>query len=276
MKKVLAAIAVLAITIVVGLYGLNNYRKTQKQQLEMTSHLLASCVNQGILSLFQLQANDWRKNPEFYLQQQRALNEAVEALPQKILDGKPFKEWKYAVDICDKLTRNSNLQHITIFRPLTDLASFEMSDAATFKNRKSLRKRKKTIGALRESAQAADRYLKDLRSDINTQVQTYGFSAEEKAFIQKQINTEILDYYQQGNFSLNSVNVYLERLSTFYKLMAENPKAYTVRSGSLYFYNPELRGKVEGLNRVILQGENAFFANYTQILVRKQISSPGL
>ncbi|WP_226643807.1 hypothetical protein [Microbulbifer variabilis] len=276
MKKVLAVIAVLVAAVIIGLYGLNHYRKIQKQQLELTSHLLASCVNQGILSLFRLQANDWNKNPELYLQQQRSLTETVEALPQKILDGKPFKEWEYAVDICNKLTGNSNLQHITIFRPLADLASFEMSDAATFKSRKSLRKRKKTIGALRESAQAADRYLKDLRSDINTQVQIYGFSAEEKEFIKKQINAEVLDYYQQGNFSLNTLNVYLERLSSFYKLMAENPKAYTVRSGSLYFYDRELRGKVEGLNRVILQGENAFFANYTQILIRKQISSPEL
>ncbi|WP_444923774.1 hypothetical protein ACJJH9_19795 [Microbulbifer sp. DLAB2-AF] len=275
MKKAIVVIAVLAIAIIAGLYGLNHYRKIQKQQLEQTSHLLASCVNQGLLSLFRLQANDWHKNPGFVLQQQRSLNESVEGLPEKILEGKSFKKWEYAVDICNKLTRNSNLQHITIFRPLADLASFEMSDAATFKSRKSLRKRKKTIGALRESAQAADRYLKDLRSDISTQMKVYRFSDEEKEFIQKQINTEVLDYYQKGDFSLNNANVYLERLSNFYKLMAENPKAYTVRSGSLYFYDRSLRSKIDILNRAILQGESEFFSNYTQILVSKQIRALG-
>ncbi|GAB2892063.1 hypothetical protein ACCI51_02460 [Microbulbifer echini] len=276
MKKIIILFVVLIIVIAAALYGLNNYQQTQKKQLEQASHLLASCVNQGILSLFRLQANDWNLRPDYYLQQQRILNANIEDLPQKILDGRSFKKWSFALKVCDKLTVNSNLQHVTIFRPLADLASSEMSDATTFKSRKSLRKRKKTIGALRESAQAADRYLKDLRSDINTQIQAQPFSGDEKEFLLQQINKEVLDYYQHGKFSLENANVYLERLSSFYQLMAENPKAYTVRSGSLYFYDRNLRSKVEGLNRIILQGETTFFANFTQILMKKQIQNPDL
>ncbi|WP_371837265.1 hypothetical protein [Microbulbifer epialgicus] len=269
-------LVVLLAMIATGLYGLNHYREVKKHQQEQIAHFLASCVNQGILSLFRLQANDWKKHPGFYREQQQALRADIVALPQKTLDGKPFHSWKYAVEICDKLTRNSNLQHITIFRPLGELASIEMSDPRTFKKREALRKRKKIIVALQESARAADRYLRDLQSDLNTQLQTYRFSSEDKAIILGKINSEVLEFYQKGKFSLKSVEIYLERLSSFYRLMAENPRGYTVRNGSLYFYDRKLRSQVEALNRAILQGEGAFFANYTQIVVGKQITVPAI
>ncbi|WP_445365343.1 hypothetical protein ACJJJB_19395 [Microbulbifer sp. ANSA001] len=271
MKKIYLLLTLLVVVFVVGLYGLDRYREIKRHQQEQTAHLLASCVNQGILSLFRLQANDWKKHPNFYREQQQVLNADIEALPKKILDGKPFESWRYAVEICEKLTRNTNLQHITIFRPLGELASAEMSDARTFKRKESLRKRKKIIGGLKESARAADRYLRDLQSDINIKLQAYRFSDQEKENIWNRINSEVLDYYQKGSFSLKRAEIYLERVSSFYRLMAENTRGYTVRNGSLYFYDSKLRSEVEGLNRAMLQGEGEFFVNYTQIVARKQI-----
>ncbi|WP_143729902.1 hypothetical protein [Microbulbifer sp. GL-2] len=271
MKKIYLLFFVLLVIIFASLYGLNHYREIKRHQQEQSAHLLASCVNQGILSLFRLQANDWRKHPNYYLDQQRELNEKIAALPKKILEGPSFNSWEYALDICEKLTRNTNLQHITIFRPLGELASAEMSDSRTFKQKASLRKRKKIIGALKESAHAADRYLRDLHNDINIKLRAYRFPDEERELIWNQINSEVLEFYQKGNFSLKNSEVYLERVSGFYRLMAENPRGYTVRNGSLYFYDPKLRSEIENLNRAILQGEGEFFANYSQIVARKQI-----
>lgn len=271
MKKIYLLFIVLLVAILAGLYGLNHYREIKKHQQEQSAHLLASCVNQGILSLFRLQANDWRKRPDYYLDQQRELNEKIEVLPEKILEGQPFDSWEHAIDICEKLTRNTNLQHITIFRPLGDLASAEMSDARTFKQKASLRNRKKIISALKESSHAADRYLRDLHNDISIKLRTYRFPDEERELIWNQINSEVLEFYQKGNFSLKNAEIYLERISGFYRLMAENPRGYTVRNGSLYFYDPKLRSEIENLNRAILQGEGEFFANYSQIVARKQI-----
>ncbi|WP_299940336.1 hypothetical protein [uncultured Microbulbifer sp.] len=271
MKKIYLFSTALVLATVVGLYGLNHYRAVKKDQQQQVASLLASCVNQGILTLFRLQANDWRARPDFYRQQEEALNTTARQLPQKILHGEPFKKWKYAVKICEQLSRNSNLQHITIFKPLGKFSPSEFSGPRQLKKRKFLHKRERMIGALMESAQAASRYLPDLRRDINTQLQEYGFSDAEKTYIFQRINADVLDFYQPGNFSAKKAETYLERISAFNKLLAKNHGKYTVRGNSLYFYDQNLRSQVLDLNRAILQGEGPFFADYTQIMVQKQI-----
>lgn len=155
MKKFYPLLVLLLVVTVAGLYGLDYYRKLREQQQEQTAHLLASCVNQGLLSLFRLQANDWRAKPDFFREQQLRLKKAVAQLQQSLLEGQPFAEWQEAVVICNKLTRHSNLQHETIYRPLGEFAAPEMSDNRTLKDQRSLRQRLRLIDRLRIAAQAA-------------------------------------------------------------------------------------------------------------------------
>ncbi|WP_444943265.1 hypothetical protein ACJJIK_15455 [Microbulbifer sp. ZKSA006] len=234
---------------------------------------MASCVNQGILTLFRLQANDWKAHPKYYHEEERRLGLAVKALPDQILEGESFARWQQAIAICEKLTRNSNLQHVTIFRPLGDFSAAEISNIYTLKDRGALRQREKVIHALYDSAQAADRYMQDLRRDINTQMRAYHFSEDERELVFQAISAQVLDNYQQGSFSKKQADTYLERVSLFYKTMAENPNSYSVRSGSLFFYNQKLKNKVEGLYSAVMHGERPFYANFKQILVQKQIQS---
>ncbi|MCO1333054.1 hypothetical protein MO867_01755 [Microbulbifer sp. OS29] len=277
MKKIyLLALVVLVALMVLGLYGLDHYRKNKERQREQTAHLLTSCVNQGILTLFRLQANNWKEQPDFYIEEEKRLNAKIEALPAKILDDAPYENWNYAVKMCGKLTRNSNLQHVTIFHPLGDFASADITNVKALKDRGALRKRKKVINALYESSEAADRYMKDLRRDINTQLKAYRFSKQDREAVLQQISSEVLDYYQKGSFSKRQVDTYLERVSQFYKVMAENPKSYSARNGSLFFYKKGLREEVEGIYGAVMQGEGPFYANFKQILVHKQVQSSSL
>lgn len=269
MKKFLPLLVLLLVGAVAGLYGLNHYRELREQQREQTAQLLASCVNQGLLSLFSLQANDWRKQPDFYRQQAQKLDTAVAELPKKLLDGKPFAEWQLAVDICNRLTEHSNLQHRTIFRPLGDFASREMSDRG-LKDREALEHRRRTIDRLKTSARAADRYLEDLRTDIHNQLQSSGLSAASRELAQAEINAQVLDYYRRGSFSERQVDAHLERVERYYQLLADNPRGFTLRGGGLYFYDGTLRREIDNLNSAILQGEAAFFANWSQLVQRQQ------
>lgn len=270
MKKFYPLLLFLIVAAVAGLYGLDYYRDLRASQREQTAHLVARCVNQGLLSLFRLQANDWRERPEFHREQERKLEGAVAQLPQQLLDGHPFAEWQAAVRICDRLTQHSNLQHKTIFGPLGDFASPDMSNSRTLKNRDSLARRHRSINRLQVSAQAAARYLDDLRTDIQNQLNESELSQTSRELVAAGINSQVLDFYRPGKFSERQVNAYLERVERYYNLLAENPRGFTLRGGSLFFYDRVLRREVDNLNSAILQGEAAFYGNWTQIVERQQ------
>ncbi|MBB3063654.1 hypothetical protein [Microbulbifer rhizosphaerae] len=271
MKKYYPLLAFLLVIAIASLYGLDHYRELRERQREQTALLLARCVNQGILSLFKLQANDWRARPDFYREQEEKLDAAVAQLPQQLLEGSPFAEWQAAVEICGKLTRHSNLQHRTIFRPLGQFASREMFAPTALKDRRAQGQRRRVIGKLQVSAQAAERYLEDLRTDIRNQVNSGGLSPESREKVRSEIDAQVLDYYRRGNFSPRQVNAHLERVARYYQLLAENPRGYTLRGGSLYFYDKNLRRKIDDLNSAILQGEAEFYANWQQILQHQQV-----
>ncbi|SEA18706.1 hypothetical protein [Microbulbifer marinus] len=274
MKKITLLALVLAGTIA-GLFGLDYYRDLHTQQREQTAHLLASCVNHGLLTLFRLQANDWRARPDFYRLQQQKLEETVAQLPQQLLEGEPFSEWREGVAICDRLTRLSNIQHATIFRPLASFATREMSDSRTFKDRDALRRRQRVINRLKSSAEAADRYLDDLRADVRNLINGSELSPQSRERALQQIDAEVLDYYRQGNFSRRQVDAHLQRVARYYQLLADNPRGYSVRGGSLFFYDRKLQREVEELYRAILQGEGLFYASWRQIVQRQQVPVPG-
>ena len=270
MKKFYPLLLLLVVAAVAGLYGLDYYRELRAHQREQAAHLVARCVNQGLLSLFSLQANDWRRRPDFQREQGRKLEETVAQLPQQLLDGEPFAEWQDAIHICDRLTRHSNLQHKTIFGPLGDFVSPVMSDSRTLKNRDSLARRHRTINHLQVSAQAAARYLDDLRADIQNQLNESGLSGKSRALVASEINTQVLDYYRLGKFSVRQVSAHLQRVERYYNLLADNPRAFTLRAGSLFFHDRALRRQVDNLNSAILQGEVEFLVNWSQIVERQQ------
>ncbi|WP_193163476.1 hypothetical protein [Microbulbifer hainanensis] len=270
MNKYYPLLAFLLVAIVAGLTGLDHYRTTRAHQREQTSQLLASCVNQGLLSLFQLQANDWRQRPDFYRPQSEKLASAVAALPQKVLEGEPFAEWQAALNICTQLTRHSNLQHRTIFRPLGDFGAPEMSGNRSLKDRRTMARRQRTLDRLRVAAQAAERYLDDLRTDIHNQLRVSALSPESRERALAEIHAQVLDYYRPGHFSRQKVDAHLQRVERYYQLLAENPRGYTLRGGSLYFYDRSLQREIEQLNSAILQGEAQFYGNWQQIVARQQ------
>ncbi|MFC4875123.1 hypothetical protein [Microbulbifer halophilus] len=270
MKKLYPLLAFLLVAAIAALYGLDHYREVQEKQREQTAHLLSRCVNQGLLSLFRLQANDWQERPEYYRRQAEKLEASIGQLPQQLLDGEPFVEWQSATEICDKLTRHSNLQHKTIFRPLGRFASAEMRDSRTFKSRGSLRRRLRTVNRLNVAAQAADRYLDDLRMDIHNQLEDSDLSGESRRRALAEIDSEVLDYYRDGNFSRKRVDAYLQRVERYFKLLAENPESYSLRGGSLFFHDRDLRREIDRLNNAIIQGEADFFGSWTQIVQRQQ------
>lgn len=271
MKKLYPLLAFLLVVTIAGLYGLDYYRELREQQREQTAHLLASCVNRGLLSLFRLQANDWRVRPDLYRKEEQKLDEAVAQLPQQLLDGRPFAEWQEAVAICEKLTRHSNLQHDTIFRPLAEFAGRKMADSRTLKDRDALRRRQRAIGRLRVSAQAADRYLQDLRADIRNLVEGGNLSPQSRERALREIDGEVLDFYRKGNFSKRQVDAHLQRVERYYELLAKNPRGYSLRGGGLFFYDGDLRREIDNLNTAMLQGEGQFFGNWKQIVQRQQL-----
>lgn len=270
MKKLYPLLLFLLVAVVAGLVELDHYREKRADQRAQVAQLLARCVNEGLLSLFQLQANDWRRHPDFYRQQQEKLNASVAALPGKILDGAPFTEWQRAIDVCETLTEHSELQHRTIFRPLGDVAAPSMSDTRTLKDRDALRHRQRTLARLRVATQAASRYLDDLHTDIRNQLGRSKLSPASRELALAEINRQVMDYYRPGHFSPQQVQAHLSRLERYYQLLAENPRGYTLRGGSLFFYDRSLQREIDKLNSAILQGDAAFFANWTQIVQRQQ------
>lgn len=270
MNKRYPLLAFLLLVGIAGLCGLDYYRDLREQQGEQTAHLLASCVNQGLLSLFRLQANDWRARPDFYRQEEEKLNRAVARLARQQLHGRPYAEWQTATEICDKLAGHSNLQHRTIFGPLGRFAARGVSDNRTLKDRDSLRHRQWAISRLGISAQAADRYLEDLHTDIRNQLSGSGLSQQSRDRALREIDKQVLDYYRKGNFSRRQVDAHLKRVERFYQLLADNPRGYSLRGGALVFRDENLRREVDGLNSAILQGENQLFDNWRQIVQRQQ------
>ncbi|SHF33722.1 hypothetical protein SAMN04487965_1972 [Microbulbifer donghaiensis] len=270
MKKIYLLLAFLLVAAVAGLFALQHYRELREQQRDQTAHFLARCVNQGLLTLFRLQANDWRARPDFYGEQEQLLEQTVAQLPGQLLEGDTFEEWREGIAICERLTRHSNVQHATIFRPLAEFAGREVSDSRKLKERKSLRWRQRTINRLKNSAAAAESYLQDLRADVETQLSGSSLSPLSRERALQQIDAEVLDYYRPGNFSRRQVDVHLQRVERYYELLADNPRGYSVRGGSLFFYDRKLQREVDELYRAILQGEGHFYGNWRQIVQRQQ------
>ncbi|WP_428819676.1 hypothetical protein [Microbulbifer sp. MCCC 1A16149] len=266
MKKIYPLIALAIVLLIAGYAGLDHYREVREQQQAQTAHLITRCVNQGLLSLFTLQKNDWEKNPELLRAEEERLDQRIAALPDAVLVDKPFADWQGALEICQRLTVNSNRLHKTIFRPLMEMAKKEMWSLKNAKSSQYQSRRKRTIYRTKIAAEAADRYLEDLRSDIDRLLDISRISAESRALAERQLQEAIFDKYRKGRFSKTRVLQYLERQETFYQLLADNPRGFTLRGGSLYFYNDKLHRQADDLNRALLQGEVDFFANWRQIV----------
>ncbi|HEY8568125.1 hypothetical protein [Microbulbifer sp.] len=266
MKKLYSLIAVAIVLVIAGFYGLDHYRKMREQQQAHTAYLISRCVNQGLLSLFALQANDWESNPGQLDVEERRLKQRVAALPESVGVEKPFADWQGALEVCERLTVNSNRQHRTIFRPLTEMAKKEIWSLETAKSGRFQERRKKAIYRTKIAAEAADRYLEDLQADVKSLLDASRISAEARALTERQLQESIFAKYRKGQFSKSRVLQYLERQETFYQLLTDNPKGFTLRGGSLYFYNKTLHRQADDLNRALLQGEVDFFSNWRLIV----------
>lgn len=266
MKKLYPLIALAIVIVTAGLYGLEHYRKVREQQQAQTAYLISRCVNQGLLSLFALQANDWESNPGQLDIEEKRLKQRVEALPDSVGVQRPFADWQGALDVCDRLTVNSNRQHRTIFRPLTEMAKKEIWRLETAKSEPFQERRKKAIYRTKIAAEAADRYLDDLHGDVKRLLDISRISSEARALTDQQLQESIFKKYRKGQFSKRRVLQYLERQETFYQLLTDNPRGFTLRGGSLYFYNKNLHSQADDLNRALLQGEVDFFSNWRLIV----------
>nr|WP_010131116.1 hypothetical protein [Microbulbifer agarilyticus] len=268
MKKLLF-LAVVAIGLVIaGLYWLDHQRQVREQQQEMTAHLITRCVNQGLLSLFVLQNNDWAQQPKLLDVETRRLKQQTRALPDAILVGKPFADWQAALNVCDRLTENSNRQHKTIFRPLADMAKKDIWALSTAKSEPFQERRKKAIYRSKTAAQAADQYMQELEVDVKHWLDVSRISPEARALADQQLQEFIFQKYRKGRFSKRRVLQYLERQEAFYQLLTENAKGFSLRGGSLFFYNKTLHRKVDDLNRSLMHGEVDFFASWRQIVTQ--------
>lgn len=271
MKKSITLIAILALLLFAGFYSLNHWREVREQQRQQVAHMLARCVNEGLLSLFRLQANDWRRQPDYYREQAADLVRRTGELPGKLLDGEPFDEWHEAARLCDVLTLHSNKQHQIIFQPLGLFASHDMTDPRIFTGTRGSKRRKRTIGHMRTAAQAANSYLQDLRTDISRQISAGGLHPETVRAAEAAINYEVLDNYRSGGFSISQVSAHLERVEQYMRLLAENQRGFAVRGGGLVFYDQGLRREVNQLSRAIMQGDSVFLANWRQIVEYQQM-----
>ncbi|MBB5211797.1 hypothetical protein [Microbulbifer hydrolyticus] len=268
MKKLYPLIALATVIIIAALYGLDHYREVREQQQAQTAHLITRCANQGLLSLFTLQATDWSKNPQQLKFEEQRLKQRVAALPAAVYDGKPFSDWQAALEVCERLTVNTNRQHKTIFRPLAEMAKKEIWSLDTAKSEQFQARRKKAIYRAKIAAEAADRYLDDLRADVSRLLEVSRISPEARALSDQQLQENIFNTYREGRFSKRRVLQYLERQEAFYQLLTDNPKGFTLRGGSLYFYNKTIHRKADDLNRSLVQGETDFFSNWSQIVAR--------
>ncbi|WP_105102640.1 hypothetical protein [Microbulbifer pacificus] len=262
MKKFYPLIALAIVLAIAGSYGLDHYRQLREQQQAQTAYLITRCVNQGLLSLFALQANDWAKDSRQLEIEEKRLRERVDALPDAVGVEKPFADWQGALEVCDRLTINSNRQHSTIFRPLTEMAKKEIWSLETAKSEPFQERRKKAIYRTKIAAEAADRYLDDLKADVSRLLDISRISPAARALTEQQLQEAIFTKYRKGAFSKRRVLQYLEWQETFYQLLTDNPKGFTLRGGSLFFYNKNLHRQADDLNRSLLQGEVDFFSNW--------------
>ncbi|WP_237059873.1 hypothetical protein [Microbulbifer sediminum] len=249
---------------------IGHYREVREEHRQQTAQLLSRCVNESLLSLFRLQVNDWRRKPAFYLQEAERLRENVAALPQQLGNIENYPEWHAAIAICEKFTEHSNNQHRTIFRPLGGFAELPVGDNRLLGNRRAMRVLRRNLASLEVAARAADRYLADMQRDIAQLAGDSGLSADMQRLAEEQINTEVLDYYRGGNFSLKQVLAHIERVRSYYELLADNPRGWSLRAGGLFFYDRGLRSEVDQLNNAVFQGEGEFYANWKQVLQRQQ------
>lgn len=266
MKKIVP-LAALAITLVIAAwYAVDHYRKERAQQQAQAAHLITRCVNQGLLSLFALQGNDWGKSPKQLDVQAQKLRQQVAALPAAVYEGKPFADWQKAQEVCKRLTVNSNRQHRTIFFPLTEMAKKNIWRLKTAKSEQFQRRRKSAISRTENAAAAADSYLDDLRADIKQLLDVSGLSVDARALTEQQLQASIFNEYRKGRFNKRRVLQYLERQQAFFQLLKDNPRGYTLRGGSLFFYDKKLHRQADDLNRSLVQGEVDFFGNWRQIV----------
>lgn len=266
MKKIYPLVALAIALSIAAFYGLEHYREVRAQQQAHTAHLITRCVNQGLLSLFTLQGNDWAKNPKQLDAEEKRLDQRVAALPEAVYDGKPFADWQGALEVCERLTVNSNRQHKTIFRPLREMARKEIWSLQTAKSEQYQARRNKAIYRTRVASEAADRYLDDLRADFDRLLEVSRISPQARALTKQQVQENIFNRYRKGRFNKREVLQYLERQKAFYQLLTDNPKGFTLRGGSLYFYNKDMHRKADDLNRSLLQEEVGFFSNWRQIV----------
>ncbi|MFI2811051.1 MULTISPECIES: hypothetical protein [Microbulbifer] len=269
MKKILACGGLLLAGIIAFTF-IGHYREVREEQREQTAQLLARCVNESLLSLFRLQANEWRDRPDLYRDEAARLSKNVAALPQRLSSGEDYPEWREAVLICEQFTEHTNAQHRTIFRPLAAFAELPVGDNRLLGDRRELRQLRRRLASVEVSARAADRYLQDMQRDIAQLVNDSGLSAATRQAAEQQINSEVLDRYRRGAFSLKQVLAHTGRVHHYYKLLAGNPRGWTLRAGGLYFHDRALRSEVDQLNSAVFQGEGQFYANWKQVLQRQQ------
>ncbi|KUJ83065.1 hypothetical protein AWR36_011045 [Microbulbifer flavimaris] len=270
MKKTIPLFAVLGGLLICASLVWGEWQRRQQMDRQQAAHLLSSCVNQGLLSLFRLQRNDWGTKPDFHRQEEISLQVAVAELPEKILDTEPGRRAVEAEQLCASMTENSIRQHGTIYGPLGDLAQDGVLDPASLTERKASKRQQRKIRRLRVSAQAADRYLEDLRVDLSAKLAASALDSKTRQLVEMEIQREVLDYYQPGNFSRDSIEHYLSRREKLIQLLADNPDGYSIRSGALYFHNAGLRRRVDSLYRALLQGHGKFLANWKQVVRHQQ------
>lgn len=268
MKKLYPLIALIIVLAIAGIKGFEYYKKQRAEQRAQVSYLLSRCVNQSLLSLYQLQANDWKQNPDFHTEEAERLQTKISALPAEIIDGKPFAEWQAAVHICERLTENTNRQHRTIFGPVAYLAKTGLWEMDRLKDARKLERRKKALYRVQISAQAADHYLKDFQSDVAGLLKTSLLSEENRWAVEREIQQTVFSGYRKGKFSRKEVEQYLDRQEYFYQLLVDNPKGFSLRGGSLYFHDKKLHREVDGLNRAIITGDVDFYNQWRQIVIR--------
>ncbi|WGL15316.1 hypothetical protein PVT68_11100 [Microbulbifer bruguierae] len=266
MKKFYPLIALIIVLAIAGTYGLDHYRKQREYQQAQTAHLITRCVNQGLLSLFALQGNDWEKNPDFLDKEEKRLEQRIAASPDAVLDGKPFSDWQGALEICDRLKVNTTRQHRTIFRSLTEMAKKEIWSLDTARSEPFQKRRISAIYRTKVAAEAAAQYIDDLEADISRLLPVGRFSPETLALVEQQLQEFIFAKYRKGGFSKRRVQQYLERQQAFYQLLKDNPNGFTLRGGSLFFYDKKLHREADELNRALLQGEAEFFSSWRQIV----------
>lgn len=273
MNKSIGLVVLMGGALIAAALVYGEWQRRQEDDRQQAAHLLASCVNQGLLSLFRLQANDWKKKPDFHRQEEISLQVAVAELPEKILAIKPSDysgRIANSVALCESLTENSIRQHGTIFGPVGNFAEAGPVDPAALVVEKNRSRQARTLRQLHISARAAERYLEDLETDLESKLIAAKLDARTEEFVRKEIRSEVLDYYQQGDFSRSSVERYIARREKLAQLLADNPRGYSRRGGTLYFYDPALRRSVDSLSRALSQGHTDVIGNWQRIVRHQQ------